>query len=53
MDNASIDDYVMTVILRNQLTHLLDYKTTSRIFGLVFGEQVDKKVTIFEDEFNP
>lgn len=32
---------------------LLDHKTTSKLFGLVFGEQVDKKVSLFHDSFNP
>jgi len=43
----------MTVILRNQLVHILDFKTTSKIFGHVFGEAVNKKHSIFEDYFNP
>ena len=53
LDNASIDDYIMTTILRNQLVLILDFKTTSKIFGHIFGETVDKKHSIFEDSFNP
>ena len=59
-ENASIDDYIMTVILRNQLVYLLDFRTTSRIFGHIFGEESIanplpniKKHSIFEDTFNP
>ena len=52
-ENASVDDYIMTTILRNQLRLIEDFKTTSRIFGLVFGESVKSKHSIFEDSFNP
>lgn len=31
----------------------MDFKTTSKLFGTIFGEQVDKKHSIFEDSFNP
>lgn len=33
LENASIDDYIMTTILRSQLIYILDFKTTSKIFG--------------------
>jgi len=52
-ERASIDDHIKIVILRNPLQHILDYKTTSKIFGQVFGEQVNSKHSIFEDQFNP
>lgn len=52
-ENASIDDYIMTIILRNQLSTILDFRTTSKVFGLVFGESIKSKHSIFEDEFNP
>ena len=52
-ERASIDDHIKIVILRNQLSHILDFKTTSKIFGHVFGEQVNSKHSIFEDFFNP
>ena len=53
LDNASVDDYIMTTILRNQLSMILDFKTTSKIFGLIFGESVKSKHSIFDDAFNP
>ena len=53
LENASIDDYIMTTLLRNQLVIILEFKTTSKIFGHVFGETVNKKHSIFEDSFNP
>ena len=53
LDNASIDDYIMTTILRNQLSAILDFKTTSKIFGHIFGENVNNKHSIFDDYFNP
>jgi len=53
LERASVDDYIMTTVLRNQLVTMLDFKTTSKVFGLVFGEQVNKKVSIFHDSFNP
>lgn len=43
----------MTLILRNQLSTILDFKTTSKLFGTIFGERVDKQHSIFEDSFNP
>jgi hypothetical protein len=52
-ERASIDDHIKIVILRNQLSHILDYKTTSKIFGHVFGENIHSKHSIFEDFFNP
>lgn len=39
-ENASIDDYILVTILRNQLRLIEDFKTTSKIFGFVFGESV-------------
>jgi len=53
LENASIDDYIMTTILRNQLSAILDFKTTSKIFGHIFGENVNNKHSIFDDYFNP
>jgi len=50
---SSVDEYIMTLILRNQMSAILDYKTTSKLFGTVFGEKVGKKHSIFEDSFNP
>ena len=52
-ERASMDDHIKIVILRNQLSHILDFNTTSKIFGHVFGEQVNSKHSIFEDFFNP
>jgi hypothetical protein len=43
----------MITILRNQLTLIEDFKTTSKIFSHVFGESVQNKHSIFEDSFNP
>jgi hypothetical protein len=51
--NASIDDPIKITLLRYQLHALLDYKTTSKLFGQIFGEKVDSKHSIFEDQFNP
>lgn len=31
----------------------MDFKTTNKVFGSIFGEKVDKKHSIFEDKFNP
>jgi hypothetical protein len=31
----------------------MDFKTTNKVFGFIFGEKFDKKVSIFEDQFNP
>lgn len=31
----------------------MDYKTTQNIFGQIFGEQMDRKISIFDDKFNP
>ena len=53
MSRSLVDEYIMTLILRNQLQAILDFKTTSKLFGTVFGETVDKKHSIFEDSFNP
>lgn len=53
LENASIDDYIMTVILRNQLVPILDFKATSKVFGHIFGENVNNKHSIFDDNFNP
>lgn len=50
---SRVDEYIMTYILRNQLSSILDFKTTSKLFGTIFGERVDKKHSIFEDSFNP
>lgn len=48
-----VDEYILTLILRRQLSTILDFKTTSKLFGTIFGERVDKKHSIFEDTFNP
>jgi hypothetical protein len=48
-ERASVDDHIKIVILRNQLSHMLDFKTTSKIFGHVFGETVHSKHSIFDD----
>lgn len=48
-----VDEYIMTLILRSQLQTILDFKTTSVLFGAVFGEKYDKKKSIFDDSFNP
>ena len=54
MSRSTVDDYIMTILLKNQLQAILDYKTTSKLFGTVFGERADKeKHSIFEDTFNP
>ena len=50
---SRVDEYIMTYILRSQLQTILDFKTTSKLFGTIFGERVDKKHSIFEDTFNP
>ena len=52
-ERASIDDHIKIFILRTQLSAILDYKTTSKLFGHVFGESVNSKHSIFEDHFNP
>ena len=48
-----VDEYILTLILRRQLQTILDFKTTSKLFGTIFGERVDKRHSIFEDTFNP
>ena len=54
MTRSTVDEYIMTLLLRNQLQAILDFKTTSKLFGTVFGERADKeKHSIFEDTFNP
>ena len=53
LDSASIDDYILTQLLRNQLSLLLDFKSTSKLFGVVFGENLKTKHSIFDDHFNP
>lgn len=52
-NRSVVDEYIMTLILRNQLSTILDFKTTSKLFGTIFGERVDKRHSIFEDSFNP
>ena len=50
MTRSAVDEYIMTLLLRNQLQAILDFKTTSKLFGTVFGERADKeKHSIFED----
>lgn len=56
MQRSSIDEYIMTLLLRHQLRAILEYDTTSKLFGTVFGERVSSKTqkySIFEDTFNP
>ena len=37
-NRSRVDEYIMTLILRNQLSTILDFKTTSKLFGTIFGE---------------
>ena len=52
-ERSYVDEYVLTLILRNQLQSLMEYKTTQSIFGQIFGETLDRKMSIFDDKFNP
>jgi hypothetical protein len=56
MQRSSIDEYIMTLLLRHQLRAILEFDTTSKLFGTVFGERISLKTqkhSIFEDTFNP
>jgi len=56
MQRSSVDEYIMTLILRNQLKPMLEFDVTSKLFGTVFGERISQKTqkhSIFEDSFNP
>jgi len=43
MQRSSIDEYIMTLLLRNQLRSILEFETTSKLFGTIFGERVSLK----------
>lgn len=56
MQRSSVDEYIMTLILRNQMRAILEFEITSKLFGTIFGEKISKdfeKHSIFEDCFNP
>ena len=48
-----MEDHILVLVLRNQVQAIMDFKTTNKVFGTIFGEKLDKKVSIFEDQFNP
>jgi len=52
-ERSFVDDHILNLTLRSQLYGFLDYKFTQNLFGLVFLESYDKKVSVFEDSFNP
>jgi len=52
-ERSFVDEYILTLVLRNQLQSLMDYKTTQSIFGQIFGETIDRKISIFDDKFSP
>jgi len=52
-ERSFVDEYYLTLILRNQLFKLFEYQTTARVFAIVFGELRDRKHSIFDQTFNP
>jgi hypothetical protein len=55
-NRSLVDDHILVIILRNQVSAILDFKTTAKLFGSVFGEKpVNRKenFSIWEDSFNP
>ncbi len=48
-NRSVVDDHILVIILRNQVSAILDFKTTAKLFGHIFGEKVNKKISIFED----
>jgi len=55
-NRSLVDDHILVIILRNQVMSIVDFKTTSKLFGSIFGEKpVNRKenFSIWEDSFNP
>jgi hypothetical protein len=52
-ERSYVDEYILTLILRNQLQSLMEYRTTQQVFGQIFGETYDRKMSIFDDSFSP